>query len=110
MVSMETIAHGYIDFAVGHPDLFRLMSRNELLDQARPSLVHARQVSARALAGVFDEFSDPTAGAAPLVHIDAAQAVTMTAAWGYVHGLATLLVDQRLECERVSANFDFSIA
>lgn len=93
----RAIAHGYIDFAVGHPDLFRLMSRNELLDQDRPSLVHARRVSTRALAGVFDEVADTAAGDAPLVRIDTTLAVAMTAAWGYVHGLATLLVDRRLD-------------
>jgi AcrR family transcriptional regulator len=93
----RAIAHGYIDFAVGHPDLFRLMSRNELLDQNRPSLVQARQISTRALAGVFDEVTDAAARNAPPECIDATQAVAMTAAWGYVHGLATLLVDQRLD-------------
>lgn len=93
----RAIAHGYVDFAASHPDLFRLMSRNELLDQERPSLVLARRVSARALAGVFDDVTDPAAEGASPVSIDAAQAVALTAAWGYVHGLATLLVDQRLD-------------
>jgi AcrR family transcriptional regulator len=99
----RAIAHGYIDFAIGHPDLFSLMSRNELLDQNRPSLVEARQVSARALAGVFDADANANADAAapadhaPLARLDPAQAVAMTAAWGYVHGLATLLVDHRLD-------------
>jgi AcrR family transcriptional regulator len=93
----KAIAHGYIEFAVGHPDLFRLMSRNELLDPKRPSLAQARQMSARALAGVFDAVTVPCAEASPLAGIDAAQAVAMTAAWAFVHGLATLLVDNRLE-------------
>ena len=93
----KAIAHGYIDFAFEHPDLFRLMSRNELLDPERPSLVEARQISARALAGVFDAATKPQQEAGPFTGIDAAQAVAMTAAWGYVHGLATLLVDHRLD-------------
>ncbi|MFT4509302.1 TetR/AcrR family transcriptional regulator [Caballeronia sp. 15711] len=109
----KATAHGYIDFAIGHPDLFRLMSRNELLDSERPSLVEARQISARALAGVFDAVTKshqeggPEAG--PFAGIDTAQAIAITAAWAYVHGLATLLVDHRLD-DVARAAPDFSDA
>ena len=93
----KAIARAYIDFAVVNPDLFRLMSRNELLDSERPSLVEARSVSARALTGVFDVVTSPDAQPAPFTGLDAAQAVSITTAWAYVHGLATLLVDRRLD-------------
>ncbi|WP_213769139.1 TetR/AcrR family transcriptional regulator [Caballeronia sp. dw_19] len=93
----KATAHGYIDFAIGHPDLFRLMSRNELLDSERPSLVEARQISARALAGVFDAATKPQQEAGPFAGIGTAQAIAITAAWAYVHGLATVLVDHRLD-------------
>lgn len=93
----KAIARGYVRFAAEHPDLYRLMSRNELLDQARPSLIEARQISMRSLAGVFDDDPAQTHGeAAARVRPDAAQAVAMTAAWAYVHGLALLLIDGRL--------------
>lgn len=93
----KAIARGYVRFAVDYPDLFRLMSRNELLDQGRTSLVEARRLSMRSLAGVFDD--DPAqmqAEADVPVRPDAAQAIEMTAAWAYVHGLALLLIDGRL--------------
>jgi AcrR family transcriptional regulator len=93
----KAIGHAYIDFAVTNPDLFRLMSRNELLDPERPSLVEARRVSARALAGVFDAATSDETQAAPFAGVDAAQALLITAAWAYVHGLATLLIDRRLD-------------
>jgi AcrR family transcriptional regulator len=93
----KAIAHAYIEFAVEHPDLFRLMSRNELLDPDRPSLREARQVSARALASVFGAQAQLHQDGYLFDGIDAAQAVAITAGWGYVHGLASLLVDRRLE-------------
>ncbi len=93
----KAIARGYVRFAVDYPDLFRLMSRNEVLDQAWPSLIEARQLSMRSLAGVFDDDPVQTDGEAEVpVRPDAAQAVAMTAAWAYVHGLALLLIDGRL--------------
>ncbi|CAN7723801.1 WHG domain-containing protein [Caballeronia sp. dw_19] len=93
----KAIARGYVSFAVNDPDLFRLMSRNELLDQARPSLIEGRQVSMRGLAGVFGDDPEQTQGEAKVtVRPDATQAVAMTAAWAYVHGLALLLIDGRL--------------
>jgi AcrR family transcriptional regulator len=93
----KAIARGYVSFAVSHPDLFRLMSRNELLDQARPSLIDARQMSMRGLAGVFG--ADPMRAqreGQTSNRPNAAQAIAMTAAWAYVHGLALLLIDGRL--------------
>jgi AcrR family transcriptional regulator len=93
----KAIARGYIEFAVRNPDLFRLMSRNELLDPDRPSLVEARRTSARGLAGVFDIASkEPETGTRAFGALNAAQAIEMTAAWGQIHGLASLLIDNRL--------------
>jgi AcrR family transcriptional regulator len=98
-------ARGYIDFAVNNPDLFRLMSRNELLDVERPSLVEARRMSARELAGVAGSLS-PSSAPAPdaFAELSGSQAVAMTAIWAYVHGLATLLIDHRLN--RIAAATD----
>jgi AcrR family transcriptional regulator len=92
----QAVAHAYVRFAVDNPDLFRLMSRNELLDAARPALVEARRNNARALArlhGIDDASardSDQYGGP------DVKQAIGMTSAWAYVHGLASLLIDGRL--------------
>lgn len=101
----KAIARGYVSFAVANPDLLHLMSRNEMLDAARPALVQARLASARALAGVV---SAPTERAeenkSSLGRITAAQAIAMTAAWAYVHGLALLLIDGRLNALAASAD------
>ena len=93
----KAIGHGYIDFAMANQELFKLMSRNELLDATRPSLIEARRASALAMAGVFQiDTPDTSEAAIPLAGIAADQAVVLTAAWGFVHGLAMLLVDNRL--------------
>jgi AcrR family transcriptional regulator len=93
----KAIARGYVDFAVRNPDLFRLMSRNELLDTERPSLAEARRMSARGLAGVFDSAPQPPqTGTRAFGALNAAQAIEMTDAWSKVHGLASLLIDNRL--------------
>lgn len=101
----KATARGYVSFARANPALLHLMSRGEMLDATRPSLVEARRASARALAGVFDE--EPPASAeensSAFGRIDAAQAIAMTAAWAYVHGLALLLIDGRLNALADSA-------
>ena len=94
----KAIARGYASFAIDNPDLFRLMFRSELLDHARASLVDARQLSARALMGVFDAPPECTLGeTVTFDRLDVAQAIAMTAAWAFVHGLASLLIDGRLK-------------
>lgn len=95
----SAIARGYVMFGVENPGLFRLMDRNEMLDYTRPSLLAASRVSALALAGVFetpDAATSPDEGKA-FAPLSASQAVAMTAAWGYVHGLTSLLIDNRLD-------------
>jgi AcrR family transcriptional regulator len=89
----KAIARGYISFAVEQPDLFRLMSRNELLDQSNEALVNARRMSIRALAGTLGR---KNATDHAIQRLDTSRAIEMTAGWAYVHGLATLLIDGRL--------------
>ncbi|ASL47143.1 HTH-type transcriptional regulator BetI [Burkholderia sp. AD24] len=101
----KAVARGYVSFAVENPDLLHLMSRNEMLDHTRASLIEARQLSARALTGVLDNPPKETPGeTAAFGRPDAAQAVAMTAAWAYVHGLALLLIDGRLKALAASAD------
>jgi AcrR family transcriptional regulator len=105
----KAIARGYVSFARTNPALLHLMSRGEMLDATRPSLMEARQASARALAGAFKEEDDDEASAhaenssGAFDRMDAAQAIAMTAAWAYVHGLALLLIDGRLNALANSA-------
>ncbi len=90
----KAIGKGYVQFAVDNPDLFRLMSRNELLNYETPVLQEALRVSSRALAGVFDIDAEVVGNA--FTPFEPYQALEATAGWGYVHGLANLLIDGRL--------------
>lgn len=94
----KAIARGYVSFARDNPALLHLMSRGEMLDATRPSLVEARRASARALAGAVDDGAPVSAegGSGAFNRLEAAQAIAMTAGWAYVHGLALLLIDGRL--------------
>jgi AcrR family transcriptional regulator len=101
--SRKAIARGYVSFAVDNPDLLRLMFRSEMLDPTRASLADARQLSARVLMGALDDPPKPTPGeSAAFSRLDAAQAIAMTAAWAYIHGLASLL---SLPLSRVNTSF-----
>ncbi|KND55224.1 Transcriptional regulator, TetR family [Candidatus Paraburkholderia kirkii] len=100
----KAIARGYIAFAKQNPDLMRLMSRGEMFDSNRPSLIDARKAAGLALAGVFDEEpATAPSGKEAFGSMDATRAVALTAAWAYVHGLALLLIDGRLNALAASA-------
>jgi AcrR family transcriptional regulator len=100
----KAIAKGYIVFAKKNPDLMRLMSRGEMFDSSRPALIEARKVAGLALAGVFGEGpSTAPAEKTTFGPMDATRAVALTAAWAYVHGLALLLIDGRLNSLAASA-------
>ncbi|HEY1815405.1 MAG TPA: WHG domain-containing protein [Kofleriaceae bacterium] len=84
------LAKAYVDFARQNPALFALMFRHEMLDMRRPSLAQASGTALRALAGSL-------VGSAETVgELSRPSALRITAGWGFVHGLATLLVDKRL--------------
>ncbi|SAL10954.1 TetR family transcriptional regulator [Caballeronia peredens] len=100
----RAIARGYIAFAKKNPDLMRLMSRGEMFDPNRPSLIEARKAAGLALAGVFsDETLAAPTGKDTFAPMDATRAVALTAAWAFVHGLALLLIDGRLNGLAASA-------
>jgi AcrR family transcriptional regulator len=84
------LSKAYVDFARRDAALFALMFRNELLDMRRPSLAHATGAALRAMIGPLAG-SDETLG-----ELSRIAAIRMTAAWAFVHGLATLLADKRL--------------
>jgi AcrR family transcriptional regulator len=96
----RAIARGYVAFGVENPDLFRLMSRQDMLDFHRPALHRAVSVSASALAGVFGRPSAVRAVSdaqqQPFGPLEPTQAIVMASGWALVHGLAMLLIDGRL--------------
>lgn len=86
----------YIDFALRHPGLYRLMFRIEALDAEDPVLKKAANEChdrlARAVAAVLQEGSHP----APEAHVREMAAL----AWSVVHGFASLALDGHFEADR----------
>ena len=90
----NAIAHAYVHFAYDNPAMFGLMFRNEMIDMRRPALHESAREAMRVMAAIIGGRPE-TSGETP-VSLGDTEAVRMTAAWGYVHGLAILLIDQRL--------------
>jgi AcrR family transcriptional regulator len=101
----NAIAHAYVHFAHDNPAMFGLMFRNEMIDMQRPVLHEAAREAMRVMAAIIGA-KDAPADDAP-VSLGGAEAMRITAAWGYVHGLAILLIDQRLGgIIKVTPDFD----
>jgi AcrR family transcriptional regulator len=90
----DAIAHAYVHFAYDNAAMFGLMFRNEKIDMQRPALAQAAGEAMRVMAAIIG--ARPERPADTPVSLGAAEAMQITAAWGYVHGLAILLIDQRL--------------
>ncbi len=84
------IARGYIAFAAGNPDLFVLMFRRDALDMTRPRLQQAAR-------SAFSALGDAAGSPAGPEGISLAAGGRLTAAWALVHGLAMLLINDRLD-------------
>ena len=84
------IARGYIAFAVGNPHLFVLMFRRDALDMTRPRLQQAAR-------SAFSVLGDAAGSPAGPEGISLAAGGRLTAAWALVHGLAMLLINDRLD-------------
>lgn len=81
----------YVDFAVRHPGYFRVMWRNELLDQDDPELDGASELALDGLRGLIEEAQATGWGEGRQVEELA------VLAWAAVHGLAQLYLDGPLE-------------
>ena len=95
---------GYVGFARAYPGLFQLMFRSERLDWSLPTLAEAGSAafalltqddSAHDDSAQDDRAQDDSAGALPGQALR--DLVNATARWSLMHGLATLLIDGRLE-------------
>jgi AcrR family transcriptional regulator len=121
----NAIGHAYVHFAYENAALFGLMFRNEIIDMRRASLREAAAAAMRIIAPTIGGAAlpeGPPGGPAPAgpdepmpaptpVALSRADAMRVTAAWAYVHGLATLLIDHRLRgVLRSTTAFDDPIA
>ncbi|MEZ2294598.1 TetR/AcrR family transcriptional regulator [Variovorax sp. RCC_210] len=105
----NAIAHAYVHFAYDNPAMFGLMFRNEIIDMQRPVLNDAAREAMRVMAAIIGAKNAPPDDAP--VSLSGTEAMRITAAWGYVHGLAILLIDQRLPgIIKVTPDFDDPIA
>jgi AcrR family transcriptional regulator len=85
------IAAAYVRFGVEHPAHYRLMFGAELADRARhPTLQAADDATFAVLTGVLERGQASGQIRRDPVHDQA------LAAWSLVHGLTTLLIDQRV--------------
>ena len=73
----------YVRYAVAHPGHFAVMFRPDLVDPGDPELLRASAASAAMLYGPLDSVGG-------VDRDDVARRVAATAAWGLVHGIATL--------------------
>ena len=79
----------------GNPALFGLMFRNEIIDMRRPALADAASSAMRVMAPTIGGKTQVPAPSP--VALSRADAMQVTSAWAYVHGLASLLIDRRLQ-------------
>ncbi len=81
---------GYLDFATTNPALFRLMFASERTDKANPALAGAADAAFEKLARHIETIRgrDP--------HADRRAMADVLAAWAAAHGLADLLIADRL--------------
>ena len=101
----NAIARAYVHFANDNAAMFGLMFRNDMVDMRRPALHEAARGAMRAMAAIIGGRPE-TSGETP-VSLGNTEAMQITAAWGYVHGLAILLIDQRLGgIIKVTPDFD----
>ncbi|MDR3454356.1 MAG: WHG domain-containing protein [Rhodoferax sp.] len=91
----NAIAHAYVHFAHQNPALFGLMFRNEIIDMGRPALADAASSAMRVMAPTIGGKGQVPAPSS--VALSRLEAMGVTAAWAYVHGLASLLIDRRLQ-------------
>ncbi len=95
--ALAGIAAAYVRFGVEHPAHYRLMFGAELADKARqPTLQAASDATFAVLTGVLERGQASGQVRRDPVHDQA------LAAWSLVHGLTTLLIDQRLSFLGVS--------
>ena len=82
---------GYIDFAIAHPALFRLMFSSQKPDRHNSDLAKAMMTAFEKLAGDTSKVTGRS------LHDDPKGMTDVIAAWAMVHGIADLMISNRLE-------------
>lgn len=85
------VAKTYVHFAEQNPQLFGLMFRNEIISLSNQRLLSAMHEAMFMMARTISSGAGNGQAA-----MDEAAAIRVTVAWAYLHGLATLLIDKRL--------------
>jgi AcrR family transcriptional regulator len=81
---LTAACHSYVDFAVGHPAMFELMFRRDLINADDPAL-------SAAASAVFDTFAVLVAAVpTPLARSGADLRLVAASLWAALHGLAQL--------------------
>lgn len=82
---------GYIEFAIEYPAMFRLMFTSDRLDPDDQALATTGKTAYDHLANAIEQL----VGDDPYQNCEAQQ--TLITAWGLVHGMADLIISQRLK-------------
>jgi AcrR family transcriptional regulator len=90
----NALGHAYLHFAHKNAAMYGLMFRNEIINMEHPALKEAAASAMGVMVPVIGGETDALKQSRrPLSRVNA---MRVTAAWALVHGLATLLIDQRL--------------
>jgi len=89
--TLHALGRAYVDFALAHPQLFRLMFGPEIIDKsAFPDLAEAAKGAYSRLTGAVEAYL-----AARRIHVKTPRVPAVTS-WSLVHGLASLLIDNQI--------------
>ncbi|SCX72571.1 TetR/AcrR family transcriptional regulator [Variovorax sp. EL159] len=90
----NALGRAYLRFAYENAGMFGLMFRNEIINMEHPALKEAAASIMDVMVPVIEGKADALKQSKnPLSRMNA---MRVTAAWAFVHGLATLLIDHRL--------------
>lgn len=92
----NAVGGAYVRFARDNPALFGLMFRNEIIDMRYQPLLTAARGAMRFLVATGAGAAASPESVPAKLDLPGEQVIRIAAAWAYVHGLATLLIDQRL--------------
>ncbi|MCZ4060877.1 TetR/AcrR family transcriptional regulator [Pantoea sp. LMR881] len=103
----KTLAKTYITWAYENPQMFGLMFRNEIIDAKNPGLIQAMRETMAVLSGSLER--EETAER-PAQSLSQQKAMRIVINWSLIHGMATLLIDNRLTALANNAEYSDAFA